>query len=66
MREIFFVLLFIIHKLMSKMNQVSSISTRVTKFGSDFGFDPEKPVECDEKDYIRWKNCMERDFTING
>lgn len=48
------------------MTQVSSISTRVTKFGSDFGFDPEKPVECDEKDYIRWKNCMERDFTING
>ncbi|XP_022844977.1 uncharacterized protein LOC111368045 isoform X2 [Olea europaea var. sylvestris] len=46
--------------------EVSSISTRVTKFGSDFGFDPEKPVECDEKDYIRWKNCMERDFTING
>nr|CAD1844714.1 unnamed protein product [Ananas comosus var. bracteatus] len=21
---------------------------------------------CDEKDILRWKNCMERDFTING
>ncbi|KAH7690302.1 Polynucleotide adenylyltransferase protein [Dioscorea alata] len=24
------------------------------------------PTNCDEKDFIRWKNCMERDFTING
>ncbi|KAJ0967061.1 hypothetical protein J5N97_023978 [Dioscorea zingiberensis] len=23
-------------------------------------------TNCDEKDFIRWKNCMERDFTING
>ncbi|XP_039134015.1 poly(A) polymerase I-like isoform X2 [Dioscorea cayenensis subsp. rotundata] len=24
------------------------------------------PTNCNEKDFIRWKNCMERDFTING
>ncbi|XP_008789358.2 poly(A) polymerase I-like [Phoenix dactylifera] len=24
------------------------------------------PNNCAEKDFIRWKNCMERDFTING
>lgn len=24
------------------------------------------PTNCNEKDCIRWKNCMERDFTING
>jgi hypothetical protein len=24
------------------------------------------PIDCDEKDYVRWKNCLQRDFTING
>lgn len=28
--------------------------------------DPEKPTGCDERDYARWRNCLERDFTING
>ncbi|KAH9623704.1 hypothetical protein KSS87_013418 [Heliosperma pusillum] len=26
----------------------------------------EKPIGCNEKDNIRWRNCMQRDFTING
>ncbi|KAJ4850155.1 hypothetical protein Tsubulata_000641 [Turnera subulata] len=26
----------------------------------------ECPVECNKKDYVRWRNCAQRDFTING
>ncbi|CAH2034125.1 unnamed protein product [Thlaspi arvense] len=25
-----------------------------------------KPAGCSERDYIRWKNCLQRDFTVNG
>ncbi|CAA0831774.1 Polynucleotide adenylyltransferase family protein [Striga hermonthica] len=46
--------------------EVSSFSTRASRFGRVLSLDPEKPDGCDEKDYIRWKNCMQRDFTING
>ncbi|XP_073140687.1 uncharacterized protein [Henckelia pumila] len=46
--------------------EVSSFSTRATRFGRDLSFDLERPVGCDEKDYIRWRNCLQRDFTING
>lgn len=27
---------------------------------------PRKPASCDGLDYVRWKDCMMRDFTING
>lgn len=27
---------------------------------------PQKPASCGHRDYVRWKNCMHRDFTING
>ncbi|KAL3631739.1 hypothetical protein CASFOL_024723 [Castilleja foliolosa] len=46
--------------------EVSSFSTRATKFGRVLSLDPEKPAGCDEKDYLRWRNCLQRDFTING
>ncbi|KAA8540633.1 hypothetical protein F0562_024448 [Nyssa sinensis] len=46
--------------------EVSSFSTRGTKFDRDLGFTCKKPTGCDEKDYIRWRNCLQRDFTING
>ncbi|KAL0355026.1 UNVERIFIED_CONTAM: Poly(A) polymerase I [Sesamum radiatum] len=46
--------------------EVSSFSTRATRFGRDLTLDPEKPADCDEKDYVRWRNCLQRDFTING
>ncbi|KAL8488090.1 hypothetical protein ACS0TY_024393 [Phlomoides rotata] len=46
--------------------EVSSFSTRATRYGRGMSIDPEKPVGCDEKDYARWKNCLQRDFTING
>ncbi|XP_031254346.1 uncharacterized protein LOC116112334 [Pistacia vera] len=46
--------------------EVSSFSTSGRKFGRDFSYEFERPSGCDEKDYIRWRNCMQRDFTING
>ncbi|XP_059443872.1 uncharacterized protein LOC132175828 [Corylus avellana] len=46
--------------------EVSSFSTRGRNFDRDLGDDLERPSSCDEKDYIRWKNCLQRDFTING
>ncbi|KAK7826963.1 poly(a) polymerase i [Quercus suber] len=46
--------------------EVSSFSTSGRKFDRDLSDDFEIPVGCDEKDYIRWKNCLQRDFTING
>ncbi|XP_042017188.1 poly(A) polymerase I-like isoform X1 [Salvia splendens] len=46
--------------------EVSSFSTRATRFGRFLSLEPVKPVGCDEQDYIRWRNCLQRDFTING
>ncbi|CAA6667834.1 unnamed protein product [Spirodela intermedia] len=25
-----------------------------------------KPPDCSDRDYVRWRNCLARDFTING
>lgn len=46
--------------------EVSSFSTCATNHDRDLGIAYESPIDCDEKDYMRWKNCMQRDFTING
>lgn len=46
--------------------EVSSFSTTERKFGRKSKPTLRKPSGCDECDYIRWKNCMQRDFTING
>lgn len=45
--------------------EVSSFSTSV-RSGRAVRFDVERPVGCEKEDYIRWRNCLERDFTING
>ncbi|XP_024929047.3 uncharacterized protein LOC107417975 isoform X3 [Ziziphus jujuba] len=47
--------------------EVSSFSTSASNFkrdlsSSEYG----KPIDCEEKDYVRWRNCLQRDFTING
>ncbi|XP_075656590.1 uncharacterized protein LOC142626771 isoform X1 [Castanea sativa] len=48
--------------------EVSSFSTSGSgsksscKFGNYFS----KPSGCNERDYIRWRNCLQWDFTING
>lgn len=46
--------------------EVSSFSTRGQRFGRDLKYEFERPIGCDEKDFIRWRNCLQRDFTING
>ncbi|WCJ36334.1 Polynucleotide adenylyltransferase family protein [Euphorbia peplus] len=46
--------------------EVSSFSTTVRKFGADFRNNVQCPFECSDKDYVRWRNCLSRDFTING
>lgn len=48
------------------IEQVSSFSTCGRKYvrNSNFGF--RKPHGCNEDDFIRWRNCLQRDFTING
>ncbi|KAI3780118.1 hypothetical protein L2E82_10032 [Cichorium intybus] len=42
--------------------EVSSFSTT----GRRSKFTMRKPKCCNESDFIRWRNCMQRDFTING
>ncbi|PWA41117.1 Poly A polymerase, head domain-containing protein [Artemisia annua] len=46
--------------------EVSSFSTTGRKFGRKSKSPMRKPSGCDECDFIRWQNCMQRDFTING
>ncbi|XP_024962396.1 uncharacterized protein LOC112502658 isoform X1 [Cynara cardunculus var. scolymus] len=46
--------------------EVSSFSTTGRKFGRKSKPVLRKPSGCNECDYIRWRNCMQRDFTING
>ncbi|EOY22605.1 Polynucleotide adenylyltransferase family protein [Theobroma cacao] len=46
--------------------EVSSFSTSGQKFGRSLNYKLGRPAGCDEKDFIRWRNCLQRDFTING
>lgn len=45
--------------------EVSSFSTSV-RSGRQVRFDVERPIGYEKEDYIRWRNCLERDFTINS
>lgn len=47
--------------------EVSSFSTTSRKrSNSSLSTSVRKPPDCDGCDYRRWKNCLARDFTING
>ncbi|OMO93750.1 hypothetical protein COLO4_16700 [Corchorus olitorius] len=46
--------------------EVSSFSTSGRKFGRGPSYKLGRPAGCNDKDYIRWRNCLQRDFTING
>ncbi|WJX47889.1 hypothetical protein P8452_34528 [Trifolium repens] len=50
--------------------EVSSFNTSSSrcKPGRHFAHDVEfeAPKGCDKEDYLRWRNCLNRDFTING
>ncbi|KAL6177682.1 hypothetical protein ACLB2K_049207 [Fragaria x ananassa] len=46
--------------------EVSSFSISARSHGRNSSSDIKKPVRCDDKDFMRWSNCLKRDFTING
>uniref|UniRef100_A0A7C8ZC02 Polynucleotide adenylyltransferase n=3 Tax=Opuntia streptacantha TaxID=393608 RepID=A0A7C8ZC02_OPUST len=46
--------------------EVSSFSTVAKQSRSKLNNFTKKPQGCNEHDYIRWRNCVQRDFTING
>ncbi|XP_027340773.1 uncharacterized protein LOC113854114 isoform X2 [Abrus precatorius] len=46
--------------------EVSSFNTARYKSSKRFTHDLETPNDCDREDYLRWRNCLKRDFTING
>ncbi|KAJ6934069.1 poly(A) polymerase I-like isoform X2 [Populus alba x Populus x berolinensis] len=46
--------------------EVSSFSTSQLKSDGKFNGNVRKPRGCSERDFIRWRNCLQRDFTING
>ncbi|PSR84614.1 Poly(A) polymerase [Actinidia chinensis var. chinensis] len=46
--------------------EVSSFSTSGRKFGRKSNYSFRRPRGCNEHDFIRWRNCLHRDFTING
>ncbi|XP_057870368.2 uncharacterized protein LOC131077029 isoform X1 [Cryptomeria japonica] len=46
--------------------EVSSFKTSERKGKNDFVEKKQKPTSCNDRDYARWRNCMRRDFTING
>ncbi|XP_010929642.1 uncharacterized protein [Elaeis guineensis] len=45
--------------------EVSSFSTPLNKPNHDMTYSSRRP-DCDKQDYMRWRNCLGRDFTING
>lgn len=46
--------------------EVSSFNTTGRRFKRNSYNVVRRPAMCDEADFIRWKNCLGRDFTING
>ncbi|KAG5629338.1 hypothetical protein H5410_001055 [Solanum commersonii] len=46
--------------------EVSSFTTTGRKFKRNGYNVVRRPPACSEADFIRWKNCLARDFTING
>lgn len=46
--------------------EVSSFSTSRRKLNSNLSYDFSRTSRHHDKDYILWRNCLQRDFTING
>ncbi|ERN06178.1 uncharacterized protein LOC18434369 [Amborella trichopoda] len=46
--------------------EVSSFNTSERNLSRDLRYIIRKPPGQNDRDYARWKNCMHRDFTING
>ncbi|XP_055818746.1 uncharacterized protein LOC129887606 isoform X2 [Solanum dulcamara] len=50
----------------AELKEVSSFTTTGRKFKRNVYNVVRRPPACSEADFIRWKNCLGRDFTING
>uniref|UniRef100_A0A9I9DYE2 Uncharacterized protein n=1 Tax=Cucumis melo TaxID=3656 RepID=A0A9I9DYE2_CUCME len=51
----------------AQLKEVSSFSTSSKPFDRHLNSAAiEKSMNCEEIDFVRWKNCLQRDFTING
>ncbi|KAE8657167.1 putative DNA binding protein [Hibiscus syriacus] len=50
----------------TQLREVSSFSTSARNFGRGLTYEIERPVGSDKNDFVRWRNCLQRDFTING
>lgn len=61
----FFLLFYLLFCFLSTI-QVSSFSTSARNSGRGLTYELGKPAGCDKKDFVRWRNCLQRDFTING
>lgn len=46
--------------------EVSSFSTNGGRSQRHLSLSVKEPVGCDEHDFVRWRNCLQRDFTINS
>ncbi|KAJ0037617.1 hypothetical protein Pint_23805 [Pistacia integerrima] len=46
--------------------EVSSFKTSAPKASGLVEDDVRRPPGCNDSDYNRWRNCLERDFTMNG
>ncbi|XP_030442655.1 uncharacterized protein LOC115664919 isoform X2 [Syzygium oleosum] len=46
--------------------EVSSFSTSGRNSFGGLRNNVKRPPGCCERDYVRWKNCLKRDFTVNG
>ncbi|KAF4390498.1 hypothetical protein F8388_005995 [Cannabis sativa] len=50
----------------AELREVSSFSTCGRTSNKKFHDNFRRPPGCNMDDYIRWRNCLRRDFTING
>ncbi|KAL2935555.1 Poly(A) polymerase I [Bienertia sinuspersici] len=48
------------------LDLVSSFSTGQHNYHRNPSFAASGPIHCNGKDKVRWRNCMQRDFTVNG
>ncbi|XP_042014810.1 uncharacterized protein LOC121762865 isoform X2 [Salvia splendens] len=46
--------------------EVSSFDTIAKDSGGEKAEVSQKPRGCDPRDFLRWKNCLRRDFTVNS
>lgn len=58
-------LLILWHILYLQVSSFDTVANKGDKTGRKDFFVPRMPRGCDENDVIRWRNSLQRDFTIN-